>query len=62
MSFHLSYIGRDMPESGGTGFESQAMRQLYEYGYEKARSGSFWINDLSQIEAAKEAAKTPDGS
>jgi Patatin-like phospholipase len=55
-SFHLSYIDRDHPESGGTGFESQAMRQLYDYGYEKARSGSFWVTRLSDIEAAKEAA------
>lgn len=55
-SFHLSYIDRDHPESGGTGFKSQAMRQLYDYGYEKARSGSFWVTRLSDIEAAKEAA------
>jgi hypothetical protein len=60
LSFHLSYVGRDHPESGGTGFETDAMRRLYDYGYEKARSGSFWITDLSQIEAAKEAATTPE--
>jgi hypothetical protein len=57
LSFHLSYIGRDHPDSGGTGFETDAMRQLYDYGYEKARSGAFWVTDLSQIEAAKDAAK-----
>jgi len=55
-SFHLSYVDRDHPEPGGTGFESAAMRQLYDYGYEKARSGSFWVTQLSRIEAAKEAA------
>jgi predicted acylesterase/phospholipase RssA len=55
-SFHLSYIGKDHPESGGTGFETDAMRALYEYGYEKARTGSFWVTKLSQVEAAKEAA------
>ena len=60
LSFHLSYVGRDHPESGGTGFETDAMRRLYDYGYEKARSGSFWITNLSQIEAAKEAATTPE--
>jgi len=57
LSFHLSYIGKDHPDSGGTGFETDAMRQLYDYGYEKARSGAFWVTDLSQIEAAKDAAK-----
>jgi hypothetical protein len=58
LSFHLSYIGRDHPDSGGTGFETDAMRQLYDYGYEKARSGAFWVTKLSQIEAAKDAAET----
>ena len=57
LSFHLSYIDRDHPNSGGTGFETDAMRQLYDYGYEKARSGAFWVTDLSQIEAAKDAGK-----
>ena len=33
------------------------MRQLYDYGYEKARSGAFWVTELSQIEAAKDAAE-----
>jgi hypothetical protein len=58
LSFHLSYIDRDHPDSGGTGFETDAMRQLYDYGYEKARSGAFWVTELSQIEAAKDAAET----
>jgi predicted acylesterase/phospholipase RssA len=57
-SFHLSYVGRDFLDKGGTGFETDAMRRLYDYGYEKARSGPFWETKLPQIEAAKEAAKT----
>jgi predicted patatin/cPLA2 family phospholipase len=56
LSFHLTYVDRSQPESGGTGFETDAMRRLYAYGYDKARSGSFWVTKLSQIEAAKEAA------
>ena len=56
-SFHLSYVGRDFPDSGGTGFETDAMRRLYDYGYEKARSGPFWETKLPQIEAAKECSK-----
>jgi hypothetical protein len=59
-SFHLSYVGRDLPDSGGTGFETAAMRRLYDYGYEKARSGAFWETKLPQIEVAKEAAKTAE--
>ena len=55
-AFHLSYIGTDLPDSGGTGFETAAMRRLYDYGYQKARSGPFWVTDLSQVQEAKEAA------
>jgi predicted patatin/cPLA2 family phospholipase len=58
-SFHLSYIGKDLPDSGGTGFETDAMRRLYDYGYEKASSGSFWLTKLSQVETAREAASAP---
>jgi hypothetical protein len=57
LSFHLSYIDRDHPDSGGTGFETDAMRKLYDYGYQKARSGAFWVTDLSHVEAAKDEAK-----
>ena len=57
LSFHLTYIDRDHPDSGGTGFETAAMRRLYDYGYEKAGSGAFWVTDLSQVEAAKDAGK-----
>ena len=59
-SFHLSYVGRDLPDFGGTGFETDAMRRIYNYGYEKARSGSFWVTKLSQIEVAKDAASRSD--
>jgi predicted acylesterase/phospholipase RssA len=60
LSFHLSYVGRDAPASGATGFETETMRQLYDYGYEKARSASFWETKVPQIEVAKEAAKTAE--
>jgi predicted acylesterase/phospholipase RssA len=57
LSFHLTYVDRDHPDSGGTGFETDAMRQLYDYGYQKARSGASWVTNLSQIEAAKDTGK-----
>jgi hypothetical protein len=33
------------------------MRKLYDYGYEKSRGSAFWVTDLSQVEAAKDAGK-----
>ena len=59
-SFHLSYVGRDFPDSGGSGFETDSMRRLYDYGYEKARSGPFWETKPPQFEASKDAAKTAE--
>ena len=58
--FHLSYVGKDLHDFGGTGFETDAMRQIYNYGYEKASTGSFWLTKLSQIEEAKNAASRSD--
>ncbi len=54
--FHVTYIGADLPEQGGSGFETAAMRRVYGYGYEKALSGAFWITKLSQVETQKDAA------
>jgi hypothetical protein len=31
------------------------MRRLYDYGHEKAHADSFWVTQLSQVEAANEA-------
>jgi hypothetical protein len=49
-SYHLSYIDRDFPNSGSTGFETAAMRRLYDYGHQKARSGAFWMTEPSQTD------------
>jgi hypothetical protein len=57
LSFHLSYVGRDFPDSGGNGFETDSMRRLYDYGYNKARSGLFWETKPPQFEASKNAAE-----
>ena len=56
--FHLTYVGKDLVDSGGTGFETDAMRRFYDYGYEKGHTGSFWVTKLSEVEVAKEAAET----
>jgi hypothetical protein len=60
LGFNLSYIGKDIPDSGGTGFETDAMRRLFDYGYAKASAGSFWENKPPQVETAKAMAKTPE--
>jgi hypothetical protein len=53
-SFHLPYVGTDLPNIKGTGFETDAMRRLYNYGYQRARSSTFWVTKLSQVEAAQQ--------
>ena len=59
LNFHLTYIDKNVPEKGATGFETGTMRRLYDYGYRKALQGSFWETGLPQIEVAKDAARTP---
>ncbi|MDR3372404.1 MAG: patatin-like phospholipase family protein [Ancalomicrobiaceae bacterium] len=56
IGFHLAYVGRDFPEIGGTGFETDTMRRLYSYGYAKARDGAFWSTEPPQIAVAKQTA------
>ena len=57
LGFNLSYIGKDMAESGGSGFETDTMRRLFGYGYAKARSGAFWESKPPQVEKATASAK-----
>ena len=40
--FNLTYIDRDFPSPGSSGFETSYMRSLYQYGYDKAKTGEFW--------------------
>ncbi|WP_238858302.1 patatin-like phospholipase family protein [Faunimonas pinastri] len=42
IGFHLTYIGKDQPEDGATGFDTDYMRHIFQYGREKGRTGSFW--------------------
>ena len=41
LGFNLTYIDESRPDCGA-GFDTACMRQLYKYGYEKARSGRLW--------------------
>jgi predicted acylesterase/phospholipase RssA len=40
--FNLTYIVRDFPSPGSSGFETGYMRSLYQYGFDKAKTGNFW--------------------
>jgi predicted acylesterase/phospholipase RssA len=40
--FHLTYIDKDFSSPASFGFEAGYMRSLYQYGYDKARTGDFW--------------------
>ena len=42
--FNLTYIDKGFPSSGSSGFETNYMRSLYQYGYDKAKTGNFWVN------------------
>jgi predicted acylesterase/phospholipase RssA len=42
LGFNLTYIAPESATGGGVGFDTVYMRRIYEYGYEKARSGRFW--------------------
>jgi predicted patatin/cPLA2 family phospholipase len=60
LGFNLSYIGKDISDSGGTGFETETMRRLFNDGCDKASAGSFWENKPPQVETAKAMAKTAE--
>jgi hypothetical protein len=40
--FNLTYIDKDLPSPGSFGFATSYMRSLYQYGYDKAKTGNFW--------------------
>jgi hypothetical protein len=42
LGFNLTYIARDFPSPGSSGFETSYMRSLYQYGFDKAKTGDFW--------------------
>jgi predicted acylesterase/phospholipase RssA len=40
--FNLTYIARNFPSPGSSSFETGYMRSLYQYGFDKAKTGDFW--------------------
>lgn len=43
LGFNLTYIDKNFPSSNSSGFQTSYMRSLYQYGYDKAKSGDFWV-------------------
>jgi hypothetical protein len=62
MGFHLGYIGKDVPDNGGTGFETDRMRALFENGHAKALGGELWRNKPPQVEKAVATAQPSAGA
>jgi predicted acylesterase/phospholipase RssA len=40
--FNLTYVDKDIPSPGSFGFDTGYMRSLYQYGYDKAKTGDLW--------------------
>jgi len=40
--FNLTYVDKDVPSPTSFGFGTSYMRSLYQYGYDKAKTGDFW--------------------
>jgi predicted acylesterase/phospholipase RssA len=40
--FNLTYVAKDFPSPGSFGFETTYMRSLYQYGFDKAKTGDLW--------------------
>jgi len=56
--FNLTYIDKELPSPTSAGFEANYMRALYQYGYERARAGDFWVKappseDLSLVDSRR---------
>ena len=44
-AFNLTYVDRDVPSPGSFGFETSYMRSLYQYGFDRARTGDLWAKE-----------------
>jgi hypothetical protein len=42
LGFSLTYIDKDFPSPRSSDFETSYMRSLFQYGYDKAKTGNFW--------------------
>jgi hypothetical protein len=42
LGFNLTYIDKGLPSPTSFGFEAGYVRSLYQYGFDKAKTGDFW--------------------
>jgi hypothetical protein len=49
IGFNMTFIGDDFPSEPKPSFETPYMRDVYQYGFEKAVNGRAWVNDLSNL-------------
>ena len=61
--FNLTYIDKNLPSPTSFGFEAGYMRSLYQYGYDKAKTGDFWAksppsDDLLQYDGRSRKSVT----
>lgn len=40
--FNVTYIDEDSSSSSGNAFDTARLRKLYDVGYERGRTGTFW--------------------
>jgi predicted acylesterase/phospholipase RssA len=52
-SFNLATIDRDYPKSAEVGFDPVYMGQLFEYGYQRGRSGQLWQSTPSEFKGVE---------
>lgn len=57
--FNLTYIDKDIPKSSSLGFQTEYMRGLYQYGFEKAQTPGFWSMRLRPTAACHPPAFVP---
>jgi predicted patatin/cPLA2 family phospholipase len=60
VEFNITYIERYWPDPPGAGFDTAYMTLLFNHGYEKGRSGSFWENTPPYLSASTGAAGGAD--
>ena len=46
MGFHLTYIPTDVDDAGTMTFDTEEMRRLFAYGYDRGLSGMAWVSTL----------------
>jgi hypothetical protein len=57
--FHLASLDPDYPKPASLGFDPTYMQQLFEYGYQRGRSGVLWQSTPSELSPPPVSAAAP---